>query len=298
MRTDILDLHHFYESPLGALAAASVAAPIKAAWGEAAGLRVAGFGFAAPYLAQFPHARATLALAPDAQGVMRWPTHDDRQPASNDEMTEDAPSPPPHTPGPIKNRACLVHEGYWPLPDRSVDRLLIVHGLEEVRDATRLLREVWRVLADDGHLIIVAAQRRGLWAAFDTTPMAAGRPWLRGQLNRLLEQSLFAPRTWHRALNFPPISHNLAYRMAPSLDRIGKMVWPGFCGALVVEAEKNVIQPVKGTPARVQRVARPKLSARFAPRPASVSAANSAPNSASGRGHDPTRIFRSPGEDK
>ncbi|MEO1150002.1 MAG: methyltransferase domain-containing protein [Pseudomonadota bacterium] len=269
MRTDILDLHHFYESPLGGLAVASVAAPVKAAWGEAAGLRMAGFGFAAPYLALFPQARATLALAPDAQGVMRWPVQEDGEPGGRSQGNRAAA-------GPLKNRACLVHEGFWPLPDRSVDRLLIVHGLEEVRDATRLLREVWRVLADDGQLIIVAAQRRGLWAAFDTTPMAAGRPWLRGQLSRLLEQSLFAPRLWHRALNFPPIAHALAYRMAPSLDRIGKTVWPGFCGALVVEAEKNVIQPVKGTPARVQRVVRPRVSGRFAPRPAAASALVSA----------------------
>ena len=261
MRTDILDLHHFYETPLGRLARDSIAGHVAQLWDDCAGLRIAGFGYASPYLQNFPDSRATLALAPDAQGVMRWPDTD----------------PDSHTHRPPRNRACLVHEGFWPLPDRSIDRILIVHGLEEVRDASRLLREVWRVLADDGKLIIVAAQRRGLWATFDTTPMAAGRPWLRGQLNRLLEKSMFTPQVWRRALNFPPFRHQLVYRTAGTLDGAGQKFWPGFCGALIVEADKTVMQPLKGTPQRALRVIRPQLSGRFVPGARPVSSVQRGP---------------------
>ncbi len=258
MRTDILDLHHFYESPLGQTARDIIRGEIAQLWDDADWVRMAGFGFASPYLGQFEKARTLIAMAPDAQGVMRWPYahhHNSRSPAD--------PTSPQSTHE--QNKACLVHEGFWPLPDRSMDRILIVHGLEEVRDASRLLREAWRVLTDDGKLIIVAAQRRGLWAAFDTTPMAAGQPWLRGQLKRLLERNLFVPLTWCRALHFPPSGWHIFHRHANSWEKFGKRLWPGFCGVLIVEADKAMMHPIKGTPQRVLNVIRPRISGQLVP---------------------------------
>ena len=255
MRTDILDLHHFYETPLGQTVQGVVDMRLEAMWGEVTGMRVAGFGFTAPWLGRFSKARTLISLAPDAQGVMRWPQH-----AEASDM-----------PVPEKNRACLVHEGFWPLPDRSLDRLLIVHGLEEVRDVERLMREAWRVLADDGRMIIVAAQRRGLWATFDTTPLAAGRPWLRGQLGRTLQRANFTPLVWQRALHFPPMNNALIRQSAGGWEKVGRRLWPGFCGLLVVEAGKSMMHPAKGTPEIALNVIRPRLRGQWvpAPRPAS-----------------------------
>ncbi|HNR78174.1 MAG TPA: hypothetical protein PKM48_13665, partial [Parvularculaceae bacterium] len=68
MRTDILDLHDFYASPLGAAARGFIAARIEEAWRDHARLRIAGFGHAEPYLDLFGAAERAIAIAPGAQG--------------------------------------------------------------------------------------------------------------------------------------------------------------------------------------------------------------------------------------
>ncbi|MEL7487606.1 MAG: methyltransferase domain-containing protein, partial [Pseudomonadota bacterium] len=157
MRTDILDLHRFYETPLGGKAAAFIGARLAEVWGDGVGLRIGGFGYAGPFLKAFPEAERRLNFAPEAQGVVHWP---------------------PEKP----NASALVADTHWPLPDASLDRVLIVHGLEETHDPHRLMREIWRVLAPDGRLVVVAAHRRGFWSALDMSPFAAGRPYSRRQL--------------------------------------------------------------------------------------------------------------------
>ena len=87
----------------------------------------------------------------------------------------------------------MVDEAMLPLPDASVDDLLCVHCLEVAERAGPLLREMWRVLAPEGRLLIIVPNRRGLWARFDTTPFGHGRPYSRGQLERLLTDALFTP---------------------------------------------------------------------------------------------------------
>jgi len=254
MRTDILDLYHFYEESLGLCARDFIRNHIGSLWGEAENQTIVGFGYSTPYLCEFPKARRIIAMAPDAQGIIHWPREhtDIKIPETNPGQTKNTAQP--------NNKACLIHEAFWPLPDRSVDKIILVHGLEEAREPKKLLREVWRVLADDGRLIIVAAQRRGFWAAFDVSPFAAGRPWLRAQLARLLERSLFIPLTWHRALHFPPVRRPLLLRWTSTIEKIGRRLWPGFCGVLIVEAGKDLLHPAKGKPQRVLNVIRPKFS--------------------------------------
>lgn len=241
MRTDILDLHKFYESPLGARARAAIEARLVEKWGEATGLRVAGFGHAAPYLAAFARAERTLALAPDAQGAMRWPVEG-------------------------RNLACLVGETTWPLPDSSIDRLLIVHGLEEASDPRALMREAWRVLAPTGRIIVVAAHRRGLWSMVDTTPFAAGRPWLKRQLLRLMQEAMLKPLFVAGALYFPPFGARFLLRAAEVWERAGAQLWSGLGGVLMVEASKDLVAPV----GRAQRARSPALAPAARPATARV----------------------------
>ncbi|MBI1365492.1 MAG: methyltransferase domain-containing protein [Alphaproteobacteria bacterium] len=232
MRKDVLDLHEFYGAALGRAARSFIAARIADVWEGAKGLRVAGFGYAAPYLPAFENAERALALAPDAQGVMAWPPGE-------------------------KNRAMLVDEHRWPLPDASIDRLLIIHGLEEAGDPSRLMREAWRVLAGDGRVIVVVAHRRGLWSIIDTTPFAAGRPYLRGQLINLLTASMFRPQFATGALFFPPFDMRFLLRAAPAWERAGARLWPGLGGVVMVEASKELFAPA----ASVQRARRAALRA-------------------------------------
>lgn len=235
MRKDILDIHDFYERPLGQAAHGFIAANLAVAWGDAARLRVAGFGYATPYLEAFAAAERTLALAPDAQGVMAWPQG-------------------------AMNRAGLVEENCWPLPDLSIDRLLIVHGLEEASDPRRLMREAWRVLAPEGRLIVIVAHRRGLWSVIDTTPFAAGRPYLRRQLNELLQGAMFRALNWQGALYFPPFGARFLLRAASAWEGAGAKLWPGLGGVLMVEAVKELLAPVGQVQRARVRALRPSVA--------------------------------------
>lgn len=70
----------------------------------------------------------------------------------------------------------LVDEDDLPLPDASIDRLLLMHALENSENTRLLLREVWRVLTPQGRLLAVVPNRRGLWAHLDATPLARATP--------------------------------------------------------------------------------------------------------------------------
>lgn len=219
MRTDIVDLHRFYATPLGKLAATHVRALLAEAWGEAKGSRIAGFGYAAPFLDGFPEAERRILIEPAAQGALAWPS-------------------------PAANLSCLAPETLWPLPDASIDLLLMVHGFEEAAEPQRLIREAWRVLTNAGRLIIVVAHRRGLWSAIDSTPFSAGRPYSRRQMQALLEGAMFRPKYWTGALYFPPFNIALLLKAANAWERAGGELWPAFSGALLVEAEKDMAAPI------------------------------------------------------
>lgn len=236
MRTDILDFHEFYETPLGAAARESISARLAEVWGDGKGLEIAGFGYADPYLKSFSAAMRCITLAPGGQGVIRWPAGG-------------------------ANAACLSGEQEWPLPDACLDRVLIVHGLEEAPAPHRLMREVWRVLKDNGRVIIVAAHRRGLWSVIDTTPFAAGRPYLKRRLDGLLRDAMFRPRFWDAALFFPPFRSNLLLKAARTWERAGARVWPALGGVLLVEAEKDMLAPVGLVRPAGARIRRPAIAA-------------------------------------
>ena len=246
MRTDILDLYDFYRTPLGGLARSFISTLIAQAWGDCMRLRVAGFGHAEPYLDAFDATERTIAIAPAAQGVARWPAGG-------------------------ANRAALAEEWRWPLADSSIDRLLVVHGLEESDNPARLMREIWRVLTPDGRVIIVAAHRRGWWSMMDGTPFAHGRPYLKRQLERLLADTMFRPVYWASALYFPPSKWRPLQRAARAWERAGARFWPAFGGVLLVEATKDMLAPAgRAEPSRV-RIAAPAI-ARTAPARRSASA--------------------------
>ena len=69
----------------------------------------------------------------------------------------------------LRHGDCL--EGMGHLPDASIDRVLAVHSLEMAANARDQLREIWRVLAPGGRVILVVPNRRGLWARGEATPL-------------------------------------------------------------------------------------------------------------------------------
>ena len=237
MHTDVTDLRDFYQTPLGLVVRRLLAQKIRTKWprppGASAvrnGTVLMGFGFASPFLGSFRGEAARMgALMPEGQGALVWPS-------------------------PERNLSVLVEEEHLPLPDNSVDRMLVVHGLEVAERPAALLREMWRVLSPAGRLLIIVPNRSGVWARTDRTPFGQGRPYSRGQLNDLLCEAMFTPLDWDCALHLPPIDRGLIVRSANTIENLGNRVTRRFAGVIVVEATKEMIAPVGMTvPARALR---------------------------------------------
>ena len=241
MRPDVIDFGNFYRGRLGQVARHMIRLRVRALWPNVRGLTVLGLGYATPYLRQFKdEAARVLAMMPAPQGVVRWPRLE-------------------------RNLVALAHEAELPLPDASVDRLLLVHGLENAEQVRPLLRESWRVLASGGRLLIVAPNRSGLWSRLDRTPFGQGQPFSEGQLDRLLREAMFQPTRHARALYVPPISSRFLMRAAPAWERLGERLVPTFAGVLLVEADKQ-IYALSAEPPR--RLARRPLAVISRPTPA------------------------------
>lgn len=236
MSLDVVDLREFYARPLGVVVRRILGHRIRARWRNVEGMSVFGLGYATPYLGVFrDEAIRVGALMPAAQGVTAWP--------------EQGPK-----------LTALVEEDELPLPDASVDRLLIVHSLEVSETTRAFLREMWRVLAPGGRVLLVVPNRRSVWSQLDTTPFGQGRPYSRGQLARLLRDALFTPTEWTHALHMPPFNWPILLRSAVAWERLGAILWPAFSGILLVEAMKQIYAV---TPER-----EPAARRRLAPAPA------------------------------
>ncbi|MEL6375220.1 MAG: methyltransferase domain-containing protein [Pseudomonadota bacterium] len=130
------------------------------------------------------------------------------------------------------------------MPTDSADLVLLAHVVETSEEVPTLLREVWRILKPEGRVIVIVPNRRGVWARLETTPFGHGRPYTRGQLERLLARSMYEPTAWSTALFFPPLHNALLLRGALAWERLGSMAWPAFAGVNIVEARKSVGAPL------------------------------------------------------
>jgi len=216
MFIDIVDMRDFYDGKLGQMARLMIGRRVRALWPDLRGMRLMGLGFATPYLRPYlAEAERVAAIMPAPQGVLPWPPE-----------------------GP--NRATLAEEGELPLPDFSVDRVLLVHGLEFSEQTRPLLKEIWRVLAGGGRLIVVVPNRRGIWARLDNTPFGQGSPYTPSQLSHLLREEGFTPERNAAALFVPPTISRVMLRSAPLWEKIGARWFSAFGGVVMVEATKQI----------------------------------------------------------
>jgi SAM-dependent methyltransferase len=243
MRRDVLELRQFYASDLGRAARLMVGRKVVEAWGDAHGLDVLALGYATPFVSTLaPAARRVVAGMPAQQGVEIWPAG-------------------------ARNLASLVGEDQLPYPNALFDRILLVHAIEESPDPIALLREVWRVLAPSGRVVVAVAARNGLWANSEKTPFGHGRPYTRGQLAELLREAELEPSGWTRALYVPPAGWLANW--AEGFEQAGSRLWPGFAGLVLMEAVKQTFA-VKPKGVRVRaRVAKPILAPAPGAQPAS-----------------------------
>lgn len=216
MWQDIIDINGFYASRLGQVARRMIRRRLRGLWPDVRGLSVLGLGFATPYLRPFnQEAERVVAVMPASQGVIAWPG--------------DAP-----------RLVALADEAELPLPDGSVDRVLLVHAVESSGQLRPMLREVWRVLDGGGRLLVVVPNRRGIWARLERTPFGHGHPFSPPQLSRLLRDSMFLPLNTETALYMPPSASPMMLRVAGAWESIGKRWSLPFAGVVIVEASKQV----------------------------------------------------------
>jgi SAM-dependent methyltransferase len=236
MHADIIELREFYSTTLGHLAERSIAMALKPVWPSIPSERLVGIGYVVPWLERFREGtERTFSFMPAGMGAAAWP---------QDGLSLTA----------------LVFDEELPLPDSSIDRILMVHSLEHSEDPRETLKEMWRVLSPGGRLVIVVPNRRGLWARFETSPFGNGRPYSKGQLMKLLRDANFTPGAWNEALLFPPSKNRAVMRSTQWLETLGHRLAVPFAGALVVEAQKRMYQGVPVSSRTSRRVFVPVLA--------------------------------------
>lgn len=229
MYTKAIDLKEFYDGLQGRVVQRLLRQHLRRFWGDVRGQRVLGYGYATPYLKPLmPEAERIAALMPQQQGAIYWP------PGEHGLVT-------------------LCDEAELPIETSSVDRMLVIHGLQSVESLDSILREAWRVLTGQGTLLLVVPNRTGVWARFDHTPFGHGTPYSMGQIRGLLKDYMFIPERAERALFVPPSSSRLILSTAPVWEKLGSRFFNAFGGVNIVEAGKQLYA---GTPLPVTSGAR------------------------------------------
>ncbi len=216
MRQSVQKLEQFYASRLGGTVQAMVSRRLHALWPDLQDGDILGYGYAVPYLHGYQDsARSIIYAMPEGQGVARQVSK-------------------------CGNTSVLTPDHYLPFAPGVFDKVLVVHGLEEAPRLLALLAELWRVMKPEGRIVIIAANRAGLWARSDKTPFGSGRPFSRSQLSDALKSSGFVPLIRSGALYGPPIGKLSGPRTAAGFEKFGETVWPGFSGLVLVEAVKRL----------------------------------------------------------
>src|SRR6202041_2143265 len=216
MCSDVVDLRDFYRTGLGQIARRMIRDAIRQVWPDLRGMRLLGIGYTTPFLpAMSAETERTVALMPAALGVLGWSPEG-------------------------RNLVTLADEGELPFADYSIDRVMLVHALETTDQAGAMLKEIWRVLAGGGRLLVIAPNRRGIWARLDRTPFGSGRPYTMSQLSQLLRDERFPPVATGGALFVPPSRRRMVLRSARAWERLGVRWFQTFAGVVLVEATKQI----------------------------------------------------------
>lgn len=230
MHLDVVEYRKFYDSPLGHVALRMIRKRLRAMWPDTKGQTILGLGYATPYLGPFrADAERVIAFMPGPQGVAHWPRGG-------------------------AGLTALAEEDNLPLPDSCIDRVILAHAVENTEMLRAMLRQVWRVVAPAGRVIVIAPNRASLWTQFETTPFSHGRPFTRFQLERTLTEAMFTPVAWDRALCLPPLKWRWTLRYGQVLENMGQSLWPRFAGVVLADATKQVYAalPSGGVPVRAR----------------------------------------------
>jgi SAM-dependent methyltransferase len=216
MTGDARDAAEFYATRLGGLTAGLLRQKLLAFWPDCHNLAILGLGYPGPYLQLWREQSArSIALSPQHMGATPWPAG-------------------------RRSLACIAEEDALPFPDLSFDRILLIHGLEHAENTRRSLREAWRVLKDDGRLIAIVPNRRGIWAYAENTPFGHGQPFSETQLARVLNGLFFRVERQDTALFTPPLAWRPILNSFNAIEKTGHTIAPQLAGLTIAEATKDV----------------------------------------------------------
>ncbi|WP_017196542.1 class I SAM-dependent methyltransferase [Bartonella birtlesii] len=233
---DIITLRDFYASTLGLRVQATLCDQLNLWWPDLTDKRVMGLGYALPYLSLLrTRAQQCFAFMPASQGASPWPCAE-------------------------KVATALVFEEDLPLPDASVDCILLVHALEYTENSFETLNEIWRVLAPNGSLVVIVPNRPGFWARNACTPFGYGEPYSRQQITRLFEKTNFISESVQEIVHYTPSSGCISRLFSFFYEPFARYLLPYFGGLLMCKAQKRVYQGLLVQRRQSRRVFIPALS--------------------------------------
>nr|WP_010512836.1 methyltransferase domain-containing protein [Komagataeibacter oboediens] len=213
----------FYATRRGQVAARLLCQRMAAIWPDGTSGHTLGLGYAHPFLPLWDRPNRPCVSA-------RLDTH----------VTRDAQ--------PWQGRDCIVNGTHLPFDDLQFDRIVMIHALEVSEDKNSLLRQVWKVLKDDGRLLLVVPNRAGLWAHADNSPFGQGTPFSRRQISRWLADACFRAERHEDALYAPPAGPCPAAPLG-MVEWTGRNLFPRLGGVCMIEAVKDIYAAVPTRPA-------------------------------------------------
>lgn len=242
MVTSVYDLRSFYECKRGRIIQPLIQQKILSMWPETevAGQRLMGCGYAVPYMEPYlDYAERSFAVMPSRFGVHAW-----------------APK--------TRNLACICDEIELPVETESVDRILMIHGLEHMDYTKPALEELWRTLKSTGRILIAVPNRLGFWSRAEWSPFGHGTPFSASQMIGALRDNLFVIEKVERALYLPAVRSSVLLRASMPMEKYGRYMMGGMAGLLLIEASKQLYvglpTPATAKAARGRRVLVPSTA--------------------------------------
>jgi len=149
--------------------------------------------------------------------------------------------------------ALAASAAFLPFAARSIDVVVMPHVLEYVSDPGAVLKEIERVLIEDGRLIVTGFSPWSLWGLWRLNPVCRNRPPWDGRFH-----SIARLRHWLSMLGFevievdrflfrPPCRRRSLLRRLLFLEKLGESCWPFLGAAYVMVAQKRraPVSPIK-----------------------------------------------------
>ena len=155
----------------------------------------------------------------------------------------------------LRDGSCALSASAASLPfaAHSIDVVVMPHVLEYVSDPGAVLKEMERVLIEDGRLIVTGFSPWSLWALWRLNPVCRNRPPWDGRFH-----SIARLRHWLSMLDFevlevdrflfrPPCRRRSLLRRLLFLEKLGESCWPFLGAAYVMVAQKRraPVSPIK-----------------------------------------------------